>query len=73
LIGVTLTDRYSKSATGLIVTETIGYDKYGGYFAAFESPPVGKQLHKSANARTKVQEHFERANARPEGWSTGCA
>jgi len=22
---------------------------------------------------TKVQEHFERANARPEGWSTGCA
>ncbi len=28
---------------------------------------------KSANERTKVLEHFERANARPEGWSTGCA
>ena len=27
----------------------------------------------NANERTKVQEHFERANARPEGWSTGCA
>jgi len=23
--------------------------------------------------RTKVQEYFERADARPEGWSTGCA
>jgi len=23
--------------------------------------------------RTKVHEHFERTDARPEGWSTGCA
>ena len=32
-----------------------------------------KRQKRKREQRTKVQEHFERANARPEGWSTGCA
>jgi|GEM_PF-1946951 len=51
---------------------TLFYAQDVRYFARGRTPLV-TSLKRKREQRTKVQEHFERANARPEGWSTGCA